>query len=386
MIILPEKPIPPKKEKIGFAPIIIAIVLSFVTSFFIVSYCKNRKALELYNSDLAEYNQRVENHGKELNKYKAEVLSYIRSIDPSYDIDDYGTIPIEATVNIKKDERSQYIGDEMSYYFYINNNSVKYDSSFRLNIFREVIFETEIIENDPSSDDVGRKKDSIPLSFLEINDGYKIVQEVKVRENYGTKAGNVAIYHVTYTIKPQKYLYFSASQKNTFPQYPVLPNEPNKKDYSISFWDAIKNYSDIQLYIGIAFVFWALCSYLSLVRAPQVRYKRALDKYNKANDAYTSAKNDLIKELSGKSIRQLARVPDYVFFTNDDLPFTKNDNSKYGIFTLYITSSGSRFHKDKACSKSAFPVHMYKVPQRYTPVLNVQKTSKSRSQLGILII
>ncbi len=367
VINLPEKPIPPKKEKIGISPYIIALLLSIVTSFIIVFYSKGIKERSLYNADLLEYKQIVANHSSDVARYNSETLSYIHSIDPMYDIDRNGTIPVIATVRYQQDQKSQYIGSEFSYNFQINDYNIRKEKEFRLNIFREVVFNTKIVESDPSSDDVGIEKTSVPISFLELNDGYTHRQVVRIREYYGKDAGNVAIYNVTYSIKPKQSLRLSAAQRASFPKYPILPNEPKKDSYSISFWDTIRDYTDVKLFIGIAFIFWISCSYNSLIRKPRIQYQRALDKYNKANEEYTSARNDLIQQLSGKTIRELAKVPDFVFFTDDDLPYTKGDDRKYGAFTLYVTPSGSCFHRERLCRKSAFPIHMFKISSRYIP-------------------
>ena len=364
---MPEKPIPPKKEKIGYSPYVIGVIIAIIISFFIVSYSRTSKERDWYESDLAKYNQAVADYGHELNNYYSEVLSYVRSIDPKYDIDNKGTIPVIADVQWQKDPKSQYIGSEFSYYFSINENSIRNRIEFRLSIFHEVIFKSEIIENDPSSDDVGIEKDSISISFLDLNDGFKHKHTVNVREKYGRDAGHVAIFNVSYSITPKQTLELSALQKASFPKYPILPNEPNKKEYSLSFWDVVKNYSDVKLYIAITFIVSMLLSYYSLVYKPQKKYKKAYVEYEKANEEYISARNDLIQKLSGKTIRELAGVPDFVFFTDDDLPYTRGDDRRFGAFTLYITPSGSCFHREKTCRKSAFPIHMYKITQRYSP-------------------
>lgn len=377
MVALPVKPIPPKKTKLNIIAFGITIMLFITISYIIVYNVSDDKVNKINMLDFSDYLHLINDQEKEMSKYYSSVYNYIKSINSKYDIDKSGNIPVIATVQIKRDKQSKSIGDELTYNFYINNNKIINRKDFKLNIFQEITFATEIIEEDPSSDDKGRAIESIPISFIDINAGYKLEQEVRVKESYGDYAGNVAIYHVTYTIKPKQVLSLTSSQKSCFPKYPILPNE---KDYTLSMWDAVKNYTDIKIYIGILFVVFCFFSYYIFIKKPNLHYKHALEEYNIALEEYntalkeyTLAKNETIRVLSGKTIREAAGVPDNIYFTDDDLPYTKGDERKFGDFTLFITRSGYCFHRKATCQKNTFPIHMFKIIDQYFPCSKCSK-------------
>lgn len=248
----------------------------------------------------------------------------------------------------------------------MNGKEVRNKSNLRINLFHEIDIQTEIIENDPASDDIGREKTSKAYTFLEINNGILLQQTVYIKEYYGADAGHVDIYHVEYSIKPAKTLKLSSSQFDNFPQYPILPNEPKKADYKLSIIETINMFPTVKLGIGIIFALSVTCLLIYIVSVQRKNSKMMSD-YSLSLKEYESARNSFIQNLSGKTIRELANVPDSVLFTSDDLPYTINDDKKYGDFTLYITQSGYRYHRERTCSKTAYPIHMYKVSQRYSP-------------------
>ena len=80
-------------------------------------------------------------------------------------------------------------------------------------------------------------------------------------------------------------------------------------------------------------------------------------------------KEAFIQSLAGKSLRELACVPKDVFFTNDNLPYTKDSNEKYGKYTIYYSASGSHFHTNKECPRTVtvYIENMVRCPKDLTP-------------------
>ena len=206
-----------------------------------------------------------------------------------------------------------------------------------INIFGGLEILTEIREIDPSSDDVGKGKNVLFINFPELNNGMIVNQTIHVREYYGTNAGNEAVFDVTYYLKPTQVLPLSPTQVEAFPKRPLIPETPEKADYKASLSDIIEQYNIWIIILGAVII--SICIII-------------IHKFFKARAVYNSVRNDLIKELSDKSIQEIAHVPDSIFFTDKDLPYTKGEEGLYGIFTLYVTKTGHCYHTIKTCSKS----------------------------------
>ena len=365
-----QKPISPQKEHVSVVTYLFAIVFFIIAvNTYVNKWCEQRED-ELYNSNLLQYKNAASKYSSELYKYQTETIAHILSINSSYPIRQNGSIPVEISVQCNRETNSQYIGSELSYYFKVNGTSIQPHraTAVYINPFQEITFESEIIENDPSDDDVGQKKEKAFFNFLEINKGINHTDVVRVRENYGLEAGHVAIFQVTYTITPKVKLYLTDEQKNSFPERPLLPEEPSKGDYSIEFWSAVKEESDIHTGIAIiAIVDFAFIVFMIISK--HLANKKNEANYIKAMNDYDANRINFTDSISGQSIRELAGVPDTVSFTSEELPYDSSQGKKYGSFTLYITPSGNCYHTDMKCCRSnkTMAVNLVKLSNRYKP-------------------
>lgn len=349
------KPKQPQKEQpLDGSIIFSATICTIIMIIIFVNIYSAYKAGKMYDEKQTEYDVQVANHSAALLQYQKETINHINSIDSNYRINPNGDIPVLISVDCVEDKKSKSVGSDLSFSFSVNNKRVSRNGTLELNISLcdDILFASEIRENDPSSDDVGTEENSVSISFLELNDGVNYAHTVRVKELYGREAGNVAIYNVTYHIKAKKHLNLTSSQKNLFPLYPSFPQKPIRKDFNIGFWEAILYHSDID--VGIVFIVIAgLGSVLLYCIHKNTIYNNKIKKYQNELNAYNAEKDAFIQSLAGKSIRELAGVPKNVFFTENNLPYTKDSDDKYGKYTLYYTPTGSCFHTNKECPRAA---------------------------------
>ena len=353
----PEKPSEPQEDRLSTSFFVVCFVCFIILSSIFVFLWSRYKEKQLYQNAVASYNQTIAGRESELKQYLDVTYRLIKSIDPNYKVSATGDIFYDVTVKCEKDQKSQYIGSEMSYYFDVNGNQVSQhkDSSINLCMAANTVITTKIIEDDPASDDVGYEVDSFPLGFIALNDGVELQHTVRVSESFGLDAGHVAIYHITYSIKPKQLLRLTQTQRKQFPQYPVLPEKPLETDFRIGFFEAIMEYSVVDIAIAVIFALFIVRIIVSVCRVKannqraRTEYNGKMKNYNHLMEVYKTERETFIRHISGKSIRKLAGVPDNVFFTDDLLPYTKGDNRLYGDFTVYVTIYGKCYHKKKGC-------------------------------------
>lgn len=98
---------------------------------------------------------------------------------------------------------------------------------------------SEITEEDPSSDDVGCKFESVPITLEQLENGTPATLNVNVRETHGRGAGKSANWQSNFYIRKIKKL--KHLPKNYKPQkepYPPKPNEKTKQ--KVSSWEVFK--------------------------------------------------------------------------------------------------------------------------------------------------
>ena len=76
-------------------------------------------------------------------------------------------------------------------------------------------------------------------------------------------------------------------------------------------------------------------------------------------------KEEFIRFLGGRSIREAAKVPDNITFVHG-LPRDNNDK-EFGSFTVYISKNGSCYHSRKGCCSASFPRHAFTAAGKYRP-------------------
>lgn len=344
-------------------------VVGCIILFFFLSEYGEKK---LYNDAQTRHSVQMSNYNQELDDYCKELFRYLYAIDKAQPITKSGSIPVKVSVSVSRGIGSQTIGNEFSYNYYINGERVSKYNYVSLVEKTEIL--TEIRENDPSSDDVGKQKTTLTLDYLELNDGITIHQTVRVRESYGINAGNEAVFDVAYTIVPQKVLRLTSKQKEGLPQRPIEPEKPQRADYRLGFIDTVKHYSVLG---------YSLCSvFLGVIIAVLIRHKTLVNKYK-------NAREELLKQLSEKSVQEICGFPDQVLISDDGLPYTKTGSGKYGKFTVFVTTlnythnnipysytdyyhrkNNPCFHADISCLKTEqiTELHMFDTTlQRYKP-------------------
>lgn len=340
----------------------------FILFFFLSEYGEKK----LYNDAQTRHSIQMSNYNQELDEYCNELFRYLYAIDKAQPVTKSGSIPVKVSVSVSRGIGSQSIGKEFSYNYYINGESVsKYNY---VSLVRETEILTEIAEIDDSYDDVGRQKTTLTLDYLELNDGITIQQTVRVREHYGRSAGKEAVFDVSYTIVPQKVLRLTSKQKEGFPQRPIEPEKPQRADYKLGFIDAVKYYSVLG---------YSLCGVLlGVIITILIRHRTLVNRYK-------NAREELLKQLSEKSVQEICGFPDQVLISDDGLPYTKTGKGKYGNFTVFVTTKNyihnkphdiyyygnygkwqACFHTDISCLKTEqiTELHMFDTSlQRYKP-------------------
>ncbi len=324
-----NKPTPPKQNTISSSTYFCAIVLLLVACYGLYFFWTKSQASVLYNERFSDYKRNVVNQSIDSSTYRSETLKFIRSVNKDYPIDDSGNIDIAVSTSHKIIDSKGSVGSDYYYSFSINDNPTRNNTSVSINLFKPLKIYTKIVESDPSISDVGTAEDTFHFQFSRLLEGLEIKQEVLVRESGGSKnSGSYDLFHVTYIIKPKKQLTYSFDFLNTVSRTPAL-------------------YLGFALFLTIAlFILHIIKKKISIINEKNV------NQYKKKLEQYESERNAFIQAINGKSIRELAGVPDGVFFTKEGLPYDTVGSSKYGTFTLYITPSGYCFHTDRTCIKS----------------------------------
>lgn len=80
---------------------------------------------------------------------------------------------------------------------------------------------------------------------------------------------------------------------------------------------------------------------------------------------FNEEKQEFLRYLNGRSIRDIASVPKYITFVNG-LPRDNND-SQYGSYTVYLSQSGKCYHRKQGCCSARYPQHAFAAAKYYKP-------------------
>ena len=331
------KPKPPKKKQLGIS-YWSAIIFCFLACLALYRFCPTTHISE----PLSQYKQAISSYSYGSQAYRSKTLEFIRSINENYPVSDSGDIEVSISKSVKRENRNISIGSDWKYYYYINDVEFHRGTTISINLFKPNNIRTKIIEQDPTYNDVGTTEDSISFSLDDLIAGKTITQTVEVSEYRGGVRSNTGgvKFNVSYTIKLKKKL-----------QYPFL-KEVTRNPF---------------LYIGFSvIIIFAILIESIYIRRKKNQYQKEYEQYEHTLEQFESEKKAFIQTLNGFSIRELAGVPNGVFFTKDNLPYNSKSNEKFGTFTLYITPKGYCFHTDKTCPKSynVIPINLVKVASR----------------------
>lgn len=360
--------------------IIYCVVILIVACHRVRSYtAERRKATKSeyniaylnYESALADYEDAIKDYQKRAKQFETtSIIDYNKNISRKYDLGE--SIQMRATISYKL-IRNGGIGNDFSYSANINGDSIFNYSQVKINLFRNSTIQIAIIEHDPSIDDVGKKAETFLFPLDKLNEGTTNNYTIYVRETRGRGAGESAEFNVTLTLEPVRKIDLTGNRyvkpkftesRPTKPTKPLLPNEEN-----FTIFDVFANDTTFHAIC----VIWALFFLIRIVLfvrheiAEARREKEQLRKMELEKRQRERERAEFIKELSGQSIRDFCKVPKNISFTEDNLPKDNND-CLYGSYTVYISKSGSKYHRNCGCSSANIPYHLFLVQSSgYSP-------------------
>lgn len=262
--------------------------------------------------------------------------------------------PFDGVVAVKIECDEEYIGgsgsvgNEWSYIHLLNGTPFSSGEIVELCVSEPFTITSRIIERDGISDVGETTSDRIAYSN---NQNWRrnlnFYNVVHVDEQGGRKnAGAYADFRVSYTLT------------RTFPD-------------SINYWNLFLNsQSGNKEWIPVTLI---ICEFACLIIIFYViirgTKKMNYEKEKRAQEliqAKQAEKESFLNYLGGKTIREVANVPQNITFING-LPCDNIGNQEYGSYTVYLTHSGSCYHEKKGCCSAHIPVHAFQVQERYRP-------------------
>ena len=311
--------------------------------------------------------------------YKNHEEAYLKSLEAKNTIDDESKITIRITYSYVCTNRSGSIGNEWTNEHFFNNKMISSGDTIIIDANKSFQITTRFTEKDDIDlNDVGETTSS-SYSFIKngsILDRITIPQKVHVEERGGRKnAGATIDFFVTYTLNR------------------IIPQ---KDTPSVKFFDALLYTNNSFEYgLSIALIVGHVLSVLAIVvtivygnkkrsflEKKEAQKKIEEDWNNKVQERkareeeqkkiaeeerlrFEKEKTAFLTSLNGKSIRDVAGVPSSVRFINN-LP-KDNNNSLYGSFTVYYSSSGKCYHEKAGCCSARTPIHSFNAIKRYKP-------------------
>lgn len=324
-----------------------------------------------YESALADYEDAIKDYQKRAKQFETtSIIDYNKNISRKYDLGE--SIEMRATISYKL-IRNCGIGNDFSYSANINGSSLSNRTQVKINLFRNNTFQIAITEHDPSIDDVGEKAGTFLFPLDRLNEGTTNSYTIYVRETRGRGAGESAEFNVTLTLDPVRKIdltsdyYVKPKFTESRPARPTEPILPNEKDFTIS--DIFANDATFHtICVILALIF--LVRIVLFVRHEIIEARREqerLRKMEQEKEQREIERAEFIKELSGQSIRDFCKVPTNISFTQDNLP-KDNNNRIYGSYTVYISRSGTKYHRKCGCSSANIPYHLFRVQSKgYAP-------------------
>lgn len=324
-----------------------------------------------YESALADYEDAIEDYQKRAKQFETtSIIDYNKNISRKYDLGE--SIEMRATISYKL-IRNGGIGNDFSYSANINGSSLSNRTQVKINLFRNNTFQIAITEHDPSIDDVGEEAGTFLFPLDRLNEGTTNSYTIYVRETRGRGAGESAEFNVTLTLDPVRKIdltsdyYVKPKFTESRPARPTEPILPNEKDFTIS--DIFANDATFHtICVILALIF--LVRIVLFVRHEIIEARREqerLRKMEQEKEQREIERAEFIKELSGQSIRDFCKVPTNISFTQDNLP-KDNNNRIYGSYTVYISRSGTKYHRKCGCSSANIPYHLFRVQSKgYAP-------------------
>lgn len=254
------------------------------------------------------------------------------------------TIGLQITYDVDRIGGSGSVGSEWSYHHYFNDVEFDFGDTVEIRASDPFVIRSRFVESDAISD-IGESvsKPIVICQEHQENRQFIIENNVLVKEIGGRKyAGSYAEFTATYYAKL------------------VMPP-------SLSFWDVyLQTCGDLVGWLLIIGQVTCLFIVAYIIVEGTHRKEKAKAQERLAQERKKQEERELfIKSLGGKTIREVAGVPEHVTYEGD-LP-KDNNNQRFGSFTVYITQRGACFHRTQGCCAARFPIHIFVAKKRYRP-------------------
>lgn len=204
-----------------FRAVIMLALLSVAAAWVIVGLHDDvRNAL--YQNAVSEYEEELERRETAIEEYRDALQQYYIDARLAMGLDKEGWVTANVTVDRKAIDRWGNLGGTLGFDCYINGQSVRYGGRARVQVFGNNTLESELIEIDPSENDVGTKTSELYISPQQLNRGITFSHQVTVSENRGRYAGSYLTMMVTYTIQAETPLNTSVLSSIERPEQPEM--------------------------------------------------------------------------------------------------------------------------------------------------------------------
>lgn len=221
----PQKKYKAQKEFFIVAAALAAVVLSFFFFKFPFVWHKQIPIVreQLFQNKMDKYNKACSLIDMNYNK-KLQQPVYLLGVSVNHDLVYNGGI-----------------GNDWYEYAEVNGKEIGYSEiTVPVIIGEKLKFSAEMVEEDPSSDDVGSSHASIPVKLEQINAGFSTTLTTTVRESHGRGAGQSAQWESTFYIRiieklehrPDYYM----PEKEPYPSKPVKDLK-----HEVSSWELFKS-------------------------------------------------------------------------------------------------------------------------------------------------
>ena len=136
--------------------------------------------------------------------------------------------------------RNGGIGNDWYEYAEVNGEEINYSEVTVPVVVGDTLkLYSEIVEEDPSSDDIGSNNENIPVTAEQIESGFNTTLTTNVYEHHGHGAGESATWESKFQIRKIKQL--KNPPENYKPKKEPYPPKPSEKTkFDISSWDVFK--------------------------------------------------------------------------------------------------------------------------------------------------
>lgn len=368
----------------AFRAVALIALLSAATAWVVVGLHDDvRKSL--YRNAVNKYEEELEWRKTALEEYQEALQQYYEDARLAMGLDKEGWVMANVTIDRKAIEKWGNLGGTLRFDCYVNGQSVRYGGRARVRVFADNELESELMEIDPSENDVGTKTSELYISPQQLNRGITFSHQVSVTENRGRYADSYLTMLVTYTIQAETPLNVNSLSSLERPKQPEMDplakpkfeSVPNNYAYTFSH----NRFGQIILASLTATLLWyymrrwkkdkiLLEKRIKEAEEEAERERQRLlkekeeeiarqEKQKLIQEEREARKEELKKLLEEHTIEELAGVPPKVKFDENDLPYDEWRGQQYGHFTVFATRAGERYHATRGCCGAYIEDHIF---------------------------